>query len=1222
MGFYEDMVRESEGDLTDLMSPVGKSATQSSTPSIQQNISAVTGQPTPAEEDFSYTDEIGKMFGTGMTETINAMGSLPSDLGITDKPIWHIDPLTEKPETLVGDIGSTVVQFMIPYTGALKVMNAFKLASSAGKAAKVGKALAAGAAADFVAFEANDPFLSNLIQETPELQNPITEFLATDEKDPAAMNRLRHAVEGLGLGLAFPKIIDGVAKLTLGTGKVAVNASVGTAKAVAPKFVQDAVTNVAGKAKEGAEVLYQKMVDQNLGSKKITEELSALGKEDMKNSLTIYENARLGNAKGTLQERFLHKLVKFDDDAAKGGEYLTEVGDGIVTILNKTASHGENALKDIENLAKYTQALQNKGKFARRAKELAAKRKDWLAEPKNKGKTMPDNLKKQKFENEGISGGIADTEVQAFFREWDAKKLSDPAYAGKIGGSLKELKDMNVNLLKIMKDEGLIDDATMKTYLKDGDLHMYFHREQLAEDGFVKKGAYRGDPSHQKLKAFTEDEIGKVAAVDNVMLNTVRSHMKIAGDIIDNRIKRKTYDGITDIGKMSLAKGMGRADAKAAMDKWAVKVDNPNKVELDNLRKNYYIDSFKRDGKDEHWIMKDRFLVDQMQAMGPVAISEGTMRILRVGRAFKTFASNLITMNPGFFLYANMLRDTVSVSILSRSGFRPGVDSLKGLGRTMGDRLASNVKHTKSLFNPKDYTDISTGSNGWFQEMKNQGGTFGRQVYAPEGLIRGEEGILSKFSPEKQLKDVGVRKADPKHILSVTNNMRKFVNSAEDFTSRFEYASRTEEYRRLVEVMGYSKLKASILSRDVAIDFGNRGTSSIFRGMTAMVPFLNAHVQGIARTLKAYGAKKLVGGTLTKVEREEVRRVYEKTATLAQITSALYFYHQKSEELFGDPSIKEIYDSTPDHVKEKNWIIVMPKDKEGKNWIYKVPTPFDFAAMPNMVVKMIQDLYDPEEQSLLADYTLRMFAESGRVGDTSLVPQAIRAPLDISRNKNFAGGSIIPRSLEGAAPEEQYLPWTNSIFVAIGEKTGVSPLKMEYLVNSWTGTLGAGALDLVDNMMIRGAMGRPKQQPKLTDSLGKDFFYKRAMDVTPLNVTRQGEKMFDKAEEIKAAKAAVDRHSTMLSEFDIKKYKELTSDPEVQFHLSMAPTFDSYLKSVANMSTQINMLNKLGPDRMEPAAKMKQVAALVQARNDLLKDLHEVYGRERGAYERRQEQAK
>lgn len=74
--------------------------------------------------------------------------------------------------------------------------------TKAGAAAiSAGRSAAAGAVADFAVFDGNDPRLSNLIQDIPALQNPLTEFLAADEEDGEVVGRLKNVVEGAGLGL-------------------------------------------------------------------------------------------------------------------------------------------------------------------------------------------------------------------------------------------------------------------------------------------------------------------------------------------------------------------------------------------------------------------------------------------------------------------------------------------------------------------------------------------------------------------------------------------------------------------------------------------------------------------------------------------------------------------------------------------------------------------------------------------------------------------------------------------------------------------------------------------------------------------------------------------------------------------------------------------------------------------------------------------------------------
>jgi hypothetical protein len=61
--------------------------------------------------------------------------------------------------------------------------------------------LGAGSLSAFLTMGPDDPGLANLMQEQPALANPIAELLSTKPGDNAALNRFKHAIEDLGLGV-------------------------------------------------------------------------------------------------------------------------------------------------------------------------------------------------------------------------------------------------------------------------------------------------------------------------------------------------------------------------------------------------------------------------------------------------------------------------------------------------------------------------------------------------------------------------------------------------------------------------------------------------------------------------------------------------------------------------------------------------------------------------------------------------------------------------------------------------------------------------------------------------------------------------------------------------------------------------------------------------------------------------------------------------------------
>lgn len=104
--------------------------------------------------------------------------------------------------TMAGSFVEGVSQFM---TGFVPI---FGLAGRVGSAAKAGslaqrvisgRGIAAGALTDFTVFNGQEERLSNLIQQFPELQNPVTEFLAHDDEEGEIEGRLKNVLEGLGL---------------------------------------------------------------------------------------------------------------------------------------------------------------------------------------------------------------------------------------------------------------------------------------------------------------------------------------------------------------------------------------------------------------------------------------------------------------------------------------------------------------------------------------------------------------------------------------------------------------------------------------------------------------------------------------------------------------------------------------------------------------------------------------------------------------------------------------------------------------------------------------------------------------------------------------------------------------------------------------------------------------------------------------------------------------
>jgi len=120
--------------------------------------------------------------------------------GVPDENLLKV-PTTPKAVSKTGQVYREMMNFVGLYVGAGKfrgLAEGLKLGAKTNPT--VSKAMLQGFVADYV----NKPEdnLSKLIQSYPDLENPVTEWLACDEDCSEMDKRLRTAIEGLGIGAA------------------------------------------------------------------------------------------------------------------------------------------------------------------------------------------------------------------------------------------------------------------------------------------------------------------------------------------------------------------------------------------------------------------------------------------------------------------------------------------------------------------------------------------------------------------------------------------------------------------------------------------------------------------------------------------------------------------------------------------------------------------------------------------------------------------------------------------------------------------------------------------------------------------------------------------------------------------------------------------------------------------------------------------------------------
>ncbi len=246
----------------------------------------------------------------------------------------------------------------------------FGLAGRAGALAKAGtatKAVVAGAATDFTFFNGQEARLSNLIQQVPELQNPVTEFLAHDEDEGELEGRMKNVLEGLGLEAVAGVFIKSLKAMKKGR---KVKEETGDAQKVADSITEDLAGEIAVPTKQ--------LVEEP--EVKVDVEPEVKIDEPEAKPVEVEAPKPLPEYKPNKQEEFLNAVPeKFRDYATellKGGkprlpQFALETGEDAIVLKELTEKYYEanpekltvaDAVKDVdEDIRKSVEAQAEEG---------------------------------------------------------------------------------------------------------------------------------------------------------------------------------------------------------------------------------------------------------------------------------------------------------------------------------------------------------------------------------------------------------------------------------------------------------------------------------------------------------------------------------------------------------------------------------------------------------------------------------------------------------------------------------------------------------------------------------------------------------------------------------------------------------------------------------------------------------------------------------------------
>lgn len=259
---------------------------------------------------------------------------------------------------------------------------------------------------------------------------------------------------------------------------------------------------------------------------------------------------------------------------------------------------------------------------------------------------------------------------------------------------------------------------------------------------------------------------------------------------------------------------------------------------------------------------------------------------------------------------------------------------------------------------------------------------------------------------------------DPRRVLDKISTINQYI----------EMTPRLAEFISSIEA-GDSLETAMYNAQEITTNFkrgGNWTKNLDANGVT----FLNASVQGAVKQIRNIQEAKAQG--IKGVTNLAVKW------SVAGLTPYLL-----SQLLWGDD---DDYEELSDYVKNNYYLLWKNDDAT-------------FVRIPKgRVMSVIQNLFEQPLNSLKGDkIDIPEFLEllQNQVLPSDPTENNIFSPiLDVAQNKTWYGGDLVSQSMQNLPSSEQYDESTDSLSIWIGQKTGLSPIKINYILDQYSGAIG------------------------------------------------------------------------------------------------------------------------------------------------------------------------
>jgi len=606
-----------------------------------------------------------------------------------------------------------------------------------------------------------------------------------------------------------------------------------------------------------------------------------------------------------------------------------------------------------------------------------------------------------------------------------------------IKNTFKELGEYQNNLLKYLKDSGIINEKTFNVMLESNKDYVPFFRvlEDLGKDGSISKSV--ANP----LKRFKGSEKVIVDPIESIYKNTLhfvtlvernRSLVEFVKMIeLSRTIDPKAFPEVSKSKPKLTRTKVTREELEnvvtdiSKIDSSALEGFEIFRRTQQQLGKNEV--AIFRDGKREVWDLGSdlsrsfKHLNETSQKLVSSIISLPS-RTLRAGA----------TLAPEFFL-KNAIRDTAGGTIFSRNGFVLGLDTARGM---MTQILSKYGKENSS----KIYQD-------WIKSGGPQSSyvAFDRNYFS------------NNISKELTSRPVYNLVKNPLEMLRIATEFFENSTRLGEFQKAYNNSIKKGlNHKQAVERGGFE-------ARNITVDFQKMGAK--VGAWNAVSAFFNARVQGYVKLYDTF-----------KNPETRYKALYL-SASLITLPSILLWYANHDDERY-----KEL----PQWQKDLFWIFITGEGKDTTIW--RAPIPFElgfiFKTLPERALDFINKKDPTAIKNLLKDFAL------DNATSVLPIPDIAKPVIEAWSNKSlFTKKPIVPRSLEGVLPEYQYTEYTSETSKILGklirqisgDYSGISsPARIESTINNWTGTLGRTFTTVLDKALIASGIVDDPIKPEET----------------------------------------------------------------------------------------------------------------------------------------------